>query len=289
VARLRSCVTQIEFTLHRELAHLPNEEPNLRETQGDTSRRSGTARSSRSTPLASAHLPTSACRTGVSADAVRQGNGVPVEAEAWWHDREPILAIGHEPFLPVGEAVDDVAHGLVGRNRLHDDPGATGANDVTNADRRKVARSVVHPHPDGRIDRRQPDLDQRLIGPHTVRSTTTIDVVVSSTMPTGRFTRTIWRFCMRPPECHRNVRCWVARRSRSSSFVAPTCRRYWRHGPTLEAECHGRSPFIAMLDRPCDTALQRIDRRLFYCPTHLIERRFMPAIRLIEKSLPIDD
>jgi transposase-like protein len=29
VARLRSCVTQIEFTLHRELAHLPNEEPNL--------------------------------------------------------------------------------------------------------------------------------------------------------------------------------------------------------------------------------------------------------------------
>jgi hypothetical protein len=55
------------------------------------------------------------------------------------------------------------------------------------------------------------------------------------------------------------------------------------------AEGHGRSPFIAMLDRPCDMAFRRIDRRLFYCPTHLIERRFMPAIRLIEKSLPIDD
>ena len=74
----------------------------------------------------------------------------------------PHPLIGDGVLLPSDHAGDHIAHLVAIGAGLDDHPAASGADDLPDADRRKVAGCVVHPRPDGRVDRQMRHLDEGL-------------------------------------------------------------------------------------------------------------------------------
>ena len=92
-------------------------------------------------------------------------DGGHVESQTLGDDREPVLFAGNHPFLPVRHARDDVANLVVRRGGFHDHSHPARTDDVTDANGRHVARRVVHPGANGRVDGQRPYPDQRLVRP----------------------------------------------------------------------------------------------------------------------------
>ena len=78
------------------------------------------------------------------------------------HLHRALAGVGDHVVLPAGHAEQQLA-GLVGVGAAVDDlADPAAADDLVELDRRQIARNVVHPGADRRVDRQIANLDQRL-------------------------------------------------------------------------------------------------------------------------------